>query len=246
MMQPQPDLAPVRIGIPATMGTLATGTDFSINGTGDGARIGAFAISHGLGTLQLDGKTVPAVVYEKQPFGMVNLFQTLAVESDRLWVLWLYCSISDNSLSDIYFETTDGTSITRTGGSGTCQDMNAMVPVSPAFPALDLALPSLIAGYTISGARVMLDGAMPGSVQIGTSTLTVLAFNTVDCRSCAMPGWTELHSLLWDPVQAQLCFAIFYLEAADPTHVKLAYSLTLPSLTEPAGNLTLVANWTTP
>src|SRR5262249_19554156 len=95
--QPQPDLGATRIAIPATMGTLAAGFDFSINGAGDGARIGAFAISHGLGTVQLDGKTVPAVVYEKQPFAPWNLFQTLAVESGRLWVLWFYCSMADNS-----------------------------------------------------------------------------------------------------------------------------------------------------
>jgi hypothetical protein len=92
----------------------------------------------------------------------------------------------------------------------------------------------------------MLDGATPGSLQLGSATLEVLPFNTVDCHNCATPGWMELHSLLWDPVQAQVCFAIFYLIANDTAHVKLAYSLTLPSLTEPAGNLTLAATWTTP
>ena len=51
---------------------------------------------------------------------------------------------------------------------------------------------------------------------------------------------------MWDQAQARVCFAIFYLNIADPSHVQLAYSLTLPSLTDPAGNLMLPATWTTP
>jgi hypothetical protein len=43
-----------------------------------------------------------------------------------------------------------------------------------------------------------------------------------------------------------VCFAIFYLNLDDTTHVQLTYSLTLPTLTEPAGNTLLPATWMTP
>ncbi len=243
-----PDLGPMRITAGATSGTVTLqDADFSIDGHGS-TTLGAFSIAHGSGTIELVGKSVPAAVYRRQAFTANNLrlYQTLAVESARMWVLWFYCSTTDNSLQGIYFENTDGTPVTFEAATGTCQDANVTSMVSVSFPAIDMPPPQLVPGYTIDGARVKLSGAMPGSVDLQT-TLTVFVFNTVDCKTgCGTPGWTELHSLLWDAQAGRVCFGIFYLGLDDTSHVQLAYSLTLPSLTDPAGDLTLPANWTTP
>jgi hypothetical protein len=244
-----PDLAPLHITAGATDGTVKLlNADFSIGGTGS-TRIGAFNIAHGSGTIELDKKSVPAAVYVRQMFSAEHLFlyQTLAVETDRLWVLWFYCSSIDNSLQGIYYEATDGTPVTLEDATGTCQDLATTSTVAVQYPAIDLPLPTLVPGFTIDGVQVKLDGAAPGTLTLDSGALTVLVFNTVDCRNtCGTPGWTELHSLLWDQERSRVCFGIFYLEAGDPSHVLLTYSLTLPSLTDPAGQLTLPATWTTP
>jgi hypothetical protein len=242
-----PDMAPLRITAGATDGTVSLkNADFSINGAGM-SKIGAFNLSHGSGTVELGGKSVPAAVYLRQSFGMYSLYQTLAVESDRIWVLWFYCDMATQNLAGVYYEATDGTAVTFEGGTGTCMDANTTSTVAVHFPALDLMMPPLLSGFTMDGPNVKLDGAQPGSVTLGSGPLTVLVFNTVDCRTtCGSPGWTELHALLWDPVMARVCFGIFYLKKNDTTHVELTYSLTLPSLTDPAGNTTLQATWTTP
>ena len=75
--------------------------------------------------------------------------------------------------------------------------------------------------------------------------MVVLPFEDVDCTACGQGGWHEIHTLLWDPAGARLCFAIFYLfQPGDP--VLLTYSLTLPDLSDPAGSTQLDATWTTP
>jgi hypothetical protein len=108
-------------------------------------------------------------------------------------------------------------------------------------------MPQLVPGFTIDGPAVHLDGAAPGTVTLGGGTLTLLVFNTVDCTiKCGTPGWTELHSLLWDPSAVRACFGIVYLRQDDLAHVQVAWSLTLPLLTDPAGNAVLPATWTTP
>jgi hypothetical protein len=243
------DLMPPRITAAASSGTVTlANADFSISGSGQ-ARFGAFNITHGSGTIEIDGNAVPVAVYERQAFPAQNLhlYQTLAVEPSRIWVMWFYCSTTDNSLQDLFYENTDGTAVSEESSTGTCMDANTTSTVTAQFPAIDMPVPALIDGFTMEGPSVHLAGAMPGSVQLGSSTLTVFVFNTVDCRTnCAPPGWTELHSLLWDPVKGQVCFAIFYLNLDDTAHVQLTYSLTLPTLTDPAGNTLLPATWMTP
>jgi hypothetical protein len=241
------DLAPSGIVLPATDGTVSlAGSDISLAGAGT-TRVGNIALTKGAGTVTLDGRSVPVAVYEKQDWSSQGyfLYQGLAVEPSRIWVVWFYCTTTGGALSDVYFESTDGTAVTREAASGTCQDTGVSTAVPVHFPAIDLPLPSLVAGYTISGAAISLDGAMPGQVTLGGTSLELLVFDTVDCTlTCGTPGWTELHALLWDRAGQRACFAILYLMSNDTTHVRIAYSLTLPVLTEPAGNLLLPATWT--
>jgi hypothetical protein len=245
-----PDLAPaLHLSIGATAGNLSLqGADFSVDGVGSNV-VGSLSLQHGSGTVELNGKSVRAAVYEKQMFPAQNLrlYQALAVEETRLWVLWFYCDTMSPALESIYFEATDGTMVQSEPAMGNCQDTNMTSMVAAQFPPLDLVEPTLVDGYTIDGANVKLMGAQPGSVQLGTNSLQVFVFNTVDCRKgCGTPGWTELHSLLWDRAGARVCFAIFYLSEGDTSHVQLAYSLTLPTLDDPAGNVLLPATWTRP
>lgn len=249
-MAGMPDLAPApHLSVGATDGTLTlAGADFSVDGIGSSV-VGSFSLSHGSGTIELNGKSVRAAVYQRQMFPAQNLrlYQALAIEPDRLWVLWFYCDTMSPALETVYFEATDGTMVQSEPAMGNCQDANMTSMVAAQFPALDLAEPALVDGYTIDGANVKLMGAQPGSVTLGGKTLTVFVFNTVDCRQgCGTPGWTELHSLLWDRDGGRVCFAIFYLSEGDSTHVQLAYSLTLPTLDDPAGNAILPASWTLP
>src|SRR5262245_24487672 len=126
-LAPAPDLMPLRITAGASAGTVTLAdADFSIDGNGF-ARVGAFNIAHGSGTIELEGQTVPAAVYFRQAFPVQNLrlYQTMAVEPGRMWVLWFYCSTVDNSLQGIYFENTDGTPVTFEMAFGTCMDANA-------------------------------------------------------------------------------------------------------------------------
>jgi hypothetical protein len=246
-----PDLGEVRLTAAATDGTVQLrNSDFSVDGAGT-AVIGAFHLQHGAGTIELEQRTVQTAVYQRQMFDDptfdLTLYQALAVERDRIWILWFYCRVSTHQLDGIYYEATDGTEVTFETAYGTCQDLDTTSTVAVQFPAIDLAPPPLIDGYQIDGGLVKLDGARPGTVTLGGAPLTVYVFNTVDCsRDCGSPGWLELHALLWDDADKRVCFGIFYLRLNDPDHVQLAWSLTLPSLVDPAGDVTLPATWKAP
>ena len=228
-----------RIVLPATEGELAL--DFDVAIAGDGSSfIGALDLQNGSGTVEVGGQLLPVVAYERQPFGDWLLFQLLAVQSDRWYVLWAYCQGSD--LTWIYFEGTDGTRLDAEPASGSCLDGPGPTAAAVGFPAVDMPLPPLIDGFAIEGPSVSLLGAAPGWVDLGTRH-TVLAFDEVDCTAdCGSPGWREVHSILWDEVAARACFAIFYLFDGAP-EVLLAYALTLPDLSDPAGDVGLAARW---
>ena len=163
-------------------------------------------------------------------------------------MLWFYCSTVNQTLGSVYFESTDGTAVTSEPASGNCMDTDMTSTVAVQFPALDLPQPALVPGFTIDGsARFSSTARSRELVDLGGGPLTVLVFNTVDCtKICGSPGWTELHALLWDQANQRVCFAIIYLRSEDTTHVQLAYSLTLPNLTEPDEKVRLAATWTLP
>ena len=245
-----------RITVGATDGTvLLPMSDITISGAGSGAAVGSISLAHGAGTLELDGHPVPAAVYVRQAFntpaGDSTLYQTMAVEAGRIWLLWLYCDPTSGNLTTVFYEATDGTSLTQEIATGTCMDADTSSHVAVQFPAIDLSPPPLITGYTVQGTDVSVEATGEGSVTFGATTLRVFVFGTVDCtgKKCAASaadGWTELHSLLWDQPGGRACFGIFYLRTSDPSHVQVAYSLTLPDLTDPAGNMVLPATWTLP
>lgn len=232
-----------RIVAGATDGQLAL--PFTFGATGQGTSdIGAVSLDDGAGTVQVKGHDVASLAYQRQPFGQWTLYQVLGVETDRLWVLWLYCN--QGSLQFVYLEGTDGTPMHYEQAMGTCAEPAGSSAAHAVFPAVDMPLPTPLAGYTLTGPDISLPGAAPGHVKLGAQDLVLLAFEDVDCtQNCGTPGWREIHTLLWDPEGKRVCFAIIYLfQPGQPLLIE--YSLTLPDLTDPAGQTQLDATFTTP
>jgi hypothetical protein len=214
----------------------------TVNGEAD-ATIGEISIRANVGSIEVNGEALPALAYEEQPFGQYTLYQTLVVAPDRLYVVWLYCEA--DQLTYVYFEGTDGLSLDYEVASGSCAAISEETVTSASFPALDMAVPELLPGYVIDGPSIQLDGASPGTIDFGGGPLHLLVFEYVDCTDCGGAGWEELHALMWDEALARLCFAVIYLfEPGEPLQV--AYSMTVPDLSDPAGNTSLEATWTGP
>jgi hypothetical protein len=220
------DAGSPRIVIPATTGSaLAEAVNLAGSAT---SVIGNVAITNGVGTVQISGQTVSALVYERQPFGAYTLYQTLAVSPDRIHVLWFYCLT--NTLAFVYYEGTGGTAVLEQMATGTCADTNTMESQPVSFPAVDMPIPALVTGYTVTGASIEIPSGAPGWVNRG-KTWTVLVFATVDCSmTCGPPGWWELHALLWDPAAPALAYGIFYLEVPGGPVVLDYLSPVLPTL----------------
>jgi hypothetical protein len=233
------------IVIPATRGLVSADTvTLSGSGTSD---IGEVAITNGVGTVRIGGQDVPALVYERQPFGADTLYQTLAVSADRIHVLWFYCQAG--GMTNAFYEGTDGTEVTNETASGTCADTLASASQPVSFPAVDMPTPPLVTGYTVTGPDLSIPSGAPGWVNMG-STWTVLVFEDVDCTSCEAQGWYELHALLWDPGAPALLYGVFYLFSPG-TPVGLDYlSPILPTLGTPYENANdnagFTATFTTP
>jgi hypothetical protein len=229
--------------VPATDAELAL--PFEFGATGQGSQdIGVVSISGDTGVVRVMGDDVPVVAYERQPFGQWTLYQVLGVQPDRLWVMWMYCN--QGELQYIYLEGTDGTPMHYEQASGTCDEALDGTAAKVAFPAVDMAYPAPLAGYTIAGADISLPGAAPGTITLGGVDYVLLAFEDVDCtEKCGAPGWREIHTLLWDAPAQRLCFAIIYLFQPGQD-LLVEYSLTIPDLTDPAGQTKLPASFTTP
>jgi hypothetical protein len=229
------------VSVPATDGELAL--PFTVGAQGAGSvRTGEVAITEGAGTLVLEGETLPAIVYEQQPFFDYVLYQTLAVAPDRWWIVWLYCR--NGELVWVYSEATDGTPIDYEAATGTCDELAAASSAHAVLPASTLDPLPLLGGYAVDGPQIHLDGTAPGTVTLAGLPLAFHVFGEVDCtQDCGTPGWRELHGVLWDEAGMRACFAILYLfDSGDP--MLMTYSLTLPDLSDPAGETELEGSWT--
>jgi hypothetical protein len=220
------------LGVAATGGELTVlNSDLSVHGVGR-SRIGTIAIDHGAGQVELDGTPVNTAAYVVTHFPGQILHQALAVESNRLWVLFFYCTQA-GALLDVYYENTDGDLGAFDGASGACGDSGQTSTVQVGFPPFALPPVTAVRGFQIDGPGIALDGSGTGAIALGPHPLNLLPFATVDCRTaCGQPGWTELHSLIWDEASAALSFTIVYLLENEPGDVELAYSLGLPQLTD--------------
>jgi hypothetical protein len=228
------------IAIPATQVALPSDSHLAIDGDGAG-RVRHIAVADGAGTIDLDGRAVAVAAYlaiDDPPF---TLYQALAVEPDRLWVMWFYCL--DGALSTVYVENTAGVRGQFTDASGTCSVSAGPSTVNVAFPALSIASLALEPQYRIDGALVRLSGANPGTLFLDRGRRDLLVFDTVDCSACASPGWMELHSLVFSEEDGELYFCILYLEQALPREVAVQYIVRLRDMDMPEGFFA-PASWT--
>lgn len=232
--------------IGATSGQLALG--FGLTASARGGRfVESASIDGSVGRVQIAGAELPAVVYERVPWPEIGatLYQAIAVDSDRWWILWFYCQ--NGALAAAYYESTTagGAQLDATLG-GTCTESPTASQVQVQLPATRLGLPALVGGYHVDGPDVSLDCNGTGHVNFGGRELSAYVFGTVDCSACASSdghGWRELHAILWDPQAARACFGIFYLQS--PGSVKLEYALSLPDLGDP-GPVMFDADWQAP
>jgi hypothetical protein len=233
------------IVVPETDGSLDL--PFSMSASGEGTdRIGVVDLPGGVGTIEILGRTLPALVHQQQPWPKFDytLYQTIAVAEDAWYVLWLYCTEAD-ALAWIYLEGTDGTALDVEPATGSCSGVSTPSTIDVTLPAIDLAIESLVEGFTASGPALTIASGAPGSIVLGAGTMQVHAFGVVDCTTvCGPTPWYELHAILWDEAAQRACFAIFYLYPEQPDTITLTYSLTLPDLADLIGYVSLDATWT--
>ncbi len=235
--------APIRVG--ETDGVLDV--PFRITAIGAGTdQIGAVDIGFNAGTIQIAGRTLDAVAYvNPPPFPGWDLYQVLAVATDALYVLWLYCNSSTSALEWIYWEGTDSYPLVAEPATGTCNGSVLATSTPVLLPALALPMPDLVQGFTITGAELSFDGT-PGFLTEPTGDVTFLPFELVDCTiDCGVPGWWELHAVLWDSAAERVGFGIVYLLSSPPP-IGISYEIWLPDLYAPEGFRQLDATWTMP
>jgi hypothetical protein len=231
--------------------------------TGKGANdVGAIAITHGVGTIEFQNESVSAFFFNATgvpagtadggdadggEFAADRDFEIIAVQETRVIVAFITCTGS--ALDFIYYETTDGiASAQELAATGTCSVLEKSTSEAVTLPAVDMPTPNLLFDYSITGANISYDGTSVGSATFGGDTWQMYPFHLVDCRDCASPGWYELHSFFWNAAKQNACVGILYLELNAPSNVELAYTVCLPSLTNPLGgdSLNFPATWTTP
>ena len=211
-----------------TTASLAKSYSLHIDGGGLN-ELGAISIQDGVGTLEFKGTVAPAVnLWRTSGKGLgspnVTLYQIMAVQSDRLILLWAYCS--NHALVGIYYETTDGIFTDEDfapEAPGTCTADEVNVTETLQLPPTELQFPDVVKGFSANGSQLQFSSGFPGQVVTAGQQWTLYPFNAVDCTACASPGWYELHSLFWNAEAKTACLGIFYLTEGEPNTVGLSY-----------------------
>ena len=220
--------------IPATSGTYGVDFTIAIDGAGTGL-VGAIDVTDGAGTVELDGRTVPVGVYERQDwsdFGY-TLYQTVGVDADRWWILWFYCR--DDRLTDVFFQGSAGPTLQSVVATGSCEGNASPSSVRVDFPRSNVEVGPLLDTFEVIGPEIEIPAGSPGVLRTSAATYDVWAFGHVDCtESCGADGWHEIHALVRDPTTGDVCFSIFYLYP-DMRPTLVSYAFSLPILADPFG-----------
>lgn len=235
-----PDLALPTVAVPTTDETKKLNFSFAATGAGS-SRVGTITIDENQGQVVLDGKTLPVLSYLQQPWEPYTLYQTLLVDDDAWYLMWLYC-VGDE-LRHIYFEGTNGTRLADEPASGSCAAMTESTSIPVALPATTLRIEPNRA-FEIVGERLSLGKDGRGMVQLGSKRYDLFPFEVVDCLDCADDGWLELHSVFTPPEGGAAGTMILYFYASKPTEIMGTYGLELPSLKDPVGIRNFAATWT--
>ena len=250
------DAVDMAIAIPATTASFTAAQDTTFHGAGSG-KLGAISLSHGVGTIQFadadadafffNATAVPTGTGDAGQFATYRDFEIIAAQPNRLVVVFLTCT--GNDLTYVYYETTDGiASAGEVPATGTCAVLERSTTEAVSLPAVDLAAPQLVSGFTMRGTELAFDGTQPGTASLAGDTYALYPFHSVDCTACASPGWYELHSLFWNRDKKKACLGIFYLEKATTAALRLAYAVCLPQLDDPltSDQRSYESRWTSP
>jgi len=207
------------------------------NPPGISSRIGRISLHGSEGTVEIDGRSLPSIVFERQSpvkGSATNLYEVISVAPDRLYLMWIDCRTTTSEIQ-LWIESTAGEGLVQENGSGSCHDTPA--PSNPRLraPAISMDWPQPVRGFSVSGPGLDLPNGARGTVLYEGETQVVFPFNWVNCFYCGSPGWFELHSLLWNPSTSAVALGIFYLvvggDHVGGDHVILAYTLSMPVLT---------------
>jgi len=201
------------------------------------SRIGRISIHRSEGTVEIDGRSLPSIVFARQPparGSATNLYEVISVAPDRLYLLWIDCRTTTPEIQ-LWIESTAVEGLVQEKGSGSCHDTPA--PSNPRLraPAISMDWPQPVRGFSVSGAGLDLPNGARGTVLYDGEIQLVFPFTWVNCFYCGSPGWFELHSLLWNPSTQAVTLGIFYLmvggDHVGGDRVILAYTLSMPVLT---------------
>jgi hypothetical protein len=215
---------------PATDGSFSVPFDVLVTGSGTPV-VDAVSIEHDVGPVTLFGTTQSSVVWTEQEFAGTTLLFTLSIAPDgqAINVTYFYCY--GGTLGYVYI-VGYGQPLAGAYTTGKCPQTSKPLDVAVRLPALT-ALPEPVAkGISIDGDELSLEGGA-GTAELGGHTYDFTPFATVDCSKCATPGWYELHVLLHRAGEA--CYGVLYLFPDDPTRAQIAWTLCVPSLTQPDG-----------
>lgn len=217
-------------------GTISFAWDTVITGSGQN-RVSQIDITHGYGTVDREG-SVPALIYEAMTWEEYefDLYHVLAPTEDTLNVMYFYCGyVSEDGLDYVWHESY-GLDMDYEYASGDCLTTGQSVDVDVELFNLT-ALPEpdeLISGFAVDSEHVELSET-GGTLDLDGREMGLYPFEVVDCTTdcTANPadGWWELHTMMEDEANGELCFGVLYLMLADPDHVSLGYGFCLQSLT---------------
>jgi hypothetical protein len=176
--------------------------------------VGAVSISGNVGSIQVDGATLPTFVQETIPWTDqgYTLYQGLAFDEWHFFVYWVYCQ--SGKVSSIYLEGIDGQTLKNEAASGKCDATVTDASFEVSIPGIALKPIQPVKGFEIDGEQIYLSAASG----LGIVNLPDLGekylfepFSRVDCSDCGKGGWQELHSLFWNESMSRVCFGIVYL-----------------------------------
>ena len=234
---------PPRLSMASFDASLAVG-ELSLDATGSGSsRIGRISLHGSEGTVEIDGRSLSSIAYERQQFAthQTNLYQVISVAPDRFYLMWIYCRATSPDIYQLWIESTAGEGLAPESGSGSCNDTPG--PSNPRLraPAVSMEWPKPVRGFSASGTGLDLPNGAPGTVLYESETQVAFSFTSVDCSFCGTPGWYELHSLLWNPSTHAVTLGIFYLMIGGE-FVLFEHSLSMPVLTR-GFNVGYKATW---
>lgn len=221
---------PARLVLPPVESSLSQ-HDRSANLEGSGTTwLGAFRLQESVGTIEIGGRRLPAMVVAESFFTKeLLLHQIYALSDDGFFVVWTYCSGGEIHAAYV-LDSRDGTG-RFDGAKGTCDDGLRTSATAVRFPGAELPWPRVHTGFEVRGKSLQLHARAPGAVLYGGAVRAAIPFAVIDCSRCdATGGWYELHSLLWEPASGSVTLGIFYLEARNPSQVLLEYVIDLGSL----------------